>query len=99
MNNPPKCSPLWLEKERMALAAWIAEISMDRIQRDSPNMPVVAKEPVHEVIRCIHFVLTKPASVLEDNRAALEKPYDPSKDRHSFFINPDNIVPARSEAE
>ena len=49
-------------------------------------MPILAKRPVFEVLRALNAVLTGSADVLEENRAALEKPYDSEKDYHSIWV-------------
>lgn len=89
MDHPPKCSRDWTLEERAALAAWIAKLFLKRIDRDNPAMPVVAKAPTYELMRTIHFVLTQSAELLEASRAALEKPYDRTQDRHDIFAGGD----------
>jgi hypothetical protein len=86
MNYPPKCSKEWTTEERSALAAWISELAIDRIQRDNPAMPVLAKSPIYEMFRTIRWVLTASSAFLEENREALEKPYDKSKDHYAWLV-------------
>ena len=84
--HPPTCSPDWTTEERLRLAAWIAEITLMRMREDNPLMLVTAKKPMYDLWHAAHGVLTAPAEVLEENRAALEKPYDPSKNFHKYWV-------------
>lgn len=86
MIDPPKCSKEWTAEERMRLAAWIIEITMDRISRDDQTMPLLAKGPVVWLLHAIHLLMTAPADVLEKNREFYEKPYDATKDHDAVVI-------------
>ena len=79
--QPPKCSPDWTPQERLAYIRWMAEIMLDRIERDNPGMPLVAKRPVYDLMCTARLVAMAPPAFLEKNRAALEKAYDPENDR------------------
>lgn len=85
-NHPFQCSAAWTTEERSAYVTWMAQMSLDRIDRDDPAMPVLAKAPIRSLFETIYRVLTWPAARLEENRAALMKPYDPSKDQHSVWM-------------
>lgn len=86
VSHPPICSKLWTEDERLSLISWIAGITLDRIRRDDPNMPFVAKQKIFDLMETIDFVSSRSASFLEANRVALEKPYDSSRDYHGMLI-------------
>jgi len=86
ISYPPKCSRDWTDRERIALASWCTQIMRSRIERDNPAMPLISKQPVYDLVHCIHAILTGPASQLEANRKALEKPYDSACDHNEFWI-------------
>ena len=94
---PPEVSDCWTAHERLAVISWITRITLDRIQRDDPEMPFVAKEPMRELFRAIQFVATESPSVLEDYRAILLKPYDPSRDHHGVLA-PSEVLDAMRKA-
>ena len=82
---PPKCSKEWTDFERRELAAWITRITLMRIEKDDPNIPVLAKRPIYELIRSLDFLMTENAASLEKNRDAYEKPCDTDKN-YSFVV-------------
>jgi len=86
ISNPPPLSKDWTIAERCAYAAWCAQITMERIDRDDPTVPVVSKAASRWMMHAIHAVLTWPAEKLEANRAALEKPRDDSRDRPGILL-------------
>lgn len=81
IHEPPKCSTEWTPEERCKLGAWVCWVALDRIRRDDPMLPVLAKEPTAALLFTMQVLLDAPAEVLEENREAFEKPYDDSKDR------------------
>jgi hypothetical protein len=89
IQHPPKCSAEWTDAERRKLAAFITMMSIDRIRGDDPNMPALAKKPVYELFRSLHFLMTACAELLEENRAAYEKPFDSSQNYHGVLATPE----------
>lgn len=95
ISHPPKCSTAWTDAERRELAAFITAKFIDRIRRDDPAMCALAKKPVYESFRSLHFLLTATAEQLEAERAAFEKPFDDSKDRHGVIAMPGSVLIVR----
>lgn len=95
IQHPPKCSAQWTDAERRQLAAFITAMTLDRIRQDDPRMPVLAKRPVYESFRSLHFLLTASAEALEVERAAFEKPFDSSKNYHEVLALPGSAFVVR----
>lgn len=85
-SKPPKVSKKWTPAERLSVVGWISQISLDRISRDNPNMPALAKKPVHDVFVWLDMLATATPSVLESWRSDLLKPYDSSKDHNGVEV-------------
>ena len=86
---PPTVSRDWNAAERLAVIGWITRIAMDRITRDDPTVPLLAKAPVRELMRAIGFITAAHSAVLEDYRAVLLKPYNPARDYNGVEVPPD----------
>lgn len=84
-DHPPKCSAAWTPEERLRLIEWISRTTLDAISADNPAMPAVAKAPTFNLFHAIHALTTRTAEDLEIDRQALEKPFDPSKNRHEVY--------------
>ncbi len=86
ISYPPKCSKKWTEAERLSIIGWICGIWKDRLDRDNPRMPAIAKQPTIELIKALKLISTGSRFQLEMNRDALEKPYDSSLDHLGVVI-------------
>lgn len=86
ISHPPECSKEWRMEERLAYINWLATLTLDRINRDDPNMPVVSKVHTFDVLRWMKWMASAPAYFLEEHREMIEKPYDATKDRHAFYM-------------
>ena len=86
LEHPPPASKEWTPAERLAIINWYCEITKDRIRRDDPSVPIVAKKAMLDLFIAIAFVASQPVKDLEQYRDVLLKPYDRSKDHHGVLI-------------
>ena len=83
---PPPTSPKWTASERLAYVAWIAFKTLNRIDADNPSVPLLSKKHVRDLFHAIGKIAAASARELEDNRAALFKPYDSGEEYHGVIV-------------
>jgi len=86
ISYPPTCSDQWTPEERLRWLDWYARMMLTRIREDNPEMPVLAKRPVHEAMLWVQRMATWPAWKLEAHRELIEKPVDDALNYHEVWM-------------
>jgi len=86
IHHPPAVDPSWPAADRLAYIAWLARLTLHRIDLDNPAVPLLSKRPVRHLFRWFAAVAGSPAEDLEAERAALMQPFDPADNYHAVEV-------------
>ena len=86
LTYPPAVGSGWSAGDRLAYLAWLARITLHRIDHDNPAVPLLCKRPVRDLLAWVYAVATRDPGALESERAALMRPYNPADDYHGISV-------------
>ena len=85
-HTPPAVAADWPAADRLAYIAWLATLTLHRIDLDDPAVPLLSKRPVRSLFAWLAAVAAHHPEALEVCRADLMKPFDPAGNYHAVEV-------------